>query len=74
MKVRFIHGFQGRETNELYYEAGQVVEFDSDLAQLLIRDGRAMLVEEPAVLVEDEPVVAPPKRVIVKRTTKKVKQ
>ena len=67
MKVRFIHGFQGRETNELYYEAGQVVEFDSDLAQLLIRDGRAML-------VEDEPVVAPPKRVIVKRTTKKVKQ
>jgi len=64
MKVRFIHGFRGRETNERYYEAGEEVEFEQELANLLVRDGRAMLVEDA---LEVKP------RVIVKRT-KKVKQ
>jgi len=64
MKIRFIHGFGGRETNERHYEAGEIVDFEEDLAHLLIRDGRAML-------VEDEPK-APPK-VVVKRV-RKVKQ
>ena len=65
MKVRFIHGFRGRETNERYYEAGEEADFEQELADLLVRDGRAMLVEDVAQEVKP--------RVIVKRT-KKVKQ
>ena len=63
MKIRFIHGFRGRETNERYYEAGEIAEFEQELAALLVRDGRAML-------VEDAPAAAP-KRAVVKRERKK---
>ena len=63
MKIRFIHGFRGRETNERYYEAGEIAELEQDLAALLVRDGRA-------VPVKDAPTEAL-KRAVVKRERKK---
>lgn len=51
-KVRFLHGFQGTETRNMWFEAGQVFECDEDVAINLVQNGRAMLVME----VEPEPV------------------
>lgn len=40
-KVIFLTDFQGRETNERYFLAGQEAEFTNDAAERLVVDGRA---------------------------------
>ena len=61
MKVKFINGFRGKETNEVYYEPGQVVDLDDDTAALLIRDGRCTAVEIE-IVVEEPPKPKPATR------------
>ena len=40
-KVRFLHGYQGWLTGEIYYKPGRVAEFDYTTALNLVQDGRA---------------------------------
>jgi hypothetical protein len=47
MKIKFLRGFQGRETRNIWFEAGKVVDMqDEDMAELLVREGRAVLVND----------------------------
>jgi hypothetical protein len=50
MKIKFLSDFRGRETNEQFYQAGEVVELPLETAERLINDGRAerVEIEEPA--------------------------
>lgn len=43
-KVQFLQDFQGKETREIFYKQGQIVDFDDGMAERLIADGRAALV------------------------------
>jgi hypothetical protein len=53
MKIKFINGFQGRETNNIWYPPGKVVNFERELAELLVHDGRAVLAEDAPVIEGD---------------------
>jgi hypothetical protein len=62
MKVKFLKGFQGRETRNLWFEAGKVADLDEEMAVLVVRNGQAEFVLDPedfaALAVEaagDEP-------------------
>lgn len=44
--VRFLVDFQGVLTQERFYTAGSVAEFDAATAAALVEDGRAELVEQ----------------------------
>jgi hypothetical protein len=47
MKVKFLKGFQGRETRNLWIEAGKVVDLEEDMAVLVVRNGQAEFVLDP---------------------------
>ena len=47
MKIIFLTDFRGRETNEHFYQAGEVADFDDQTAERLIADKRAELAEQP---------------------------
>lgn len=53
MKIKFLQDFRGRETNEQFFERGQVAEFEDGVASRLVADGRAEFVP---VVVEVAPV------------------
>lgn len=66
MKVKFLHGFRGRETGEVFFEAGQVVENDN-FVPLAERGIVELLPDEPPAVPEpevkeEEKEVAKPKR------------
>lgn len=49
MRVQFLVDYRGKLTQENYYTAGMVVEFDAGTAQALVDEGRAVpVVHEPA--------------------------
>jgi hypothetical protein len=50
MRVKFFQAFQGVETGEVFYEAGQVVELPDNQAERLLKDGRCGIV--PALQAE----------------------
>ncbi len=56
MKVKFIVDFMGKETNEQFYPKGSVVDFDPELAEMLVTDGRAVVAEDE-VNDQDKPVI-----------------
>lgn len=43
MNIRIIHGFRGRETNELYWPPDSIQEVDESLGQQLVDNGQAAL-------------------------------
>lgn len=45
MTVKFLVDYRGKLTNEQYYLAGTVAEFDKETAAALVEAGRAELVE-----------------------------
>jgi hypothetical protein len=47
MKVKFLQDFQGRETKNIFYKNNEVVDFDAETAELLVREKRAVLFVEP---------------------------
>jgi hypothetical protein len=47
MKVKFLKGFQGRETRNLWFEAGKVADLDEEMAVLVVRNGQAEFVLDP---------------------------
>jgi hypothetical protein len=55
MKIVFPKGFQGRETNNIWYPPGKVVEFDGEIAEDLLAHGFAVSAES----VIDRPIVDP---------------
>lgn len=56
MKIKFLVDFRGRETNERYYQSGQVVELPDDIASRLIADKRAVeVIEKKESIYEHHP-------------------
>ena len=53
MRVYFLVDYRGKLTQENYYTAGAVVEFEPATAQALIDEGRAVAFAEP------EPEITP---------------
>jgi hypothetical protein len=47
MKVKFLIGFQGRETRNLWIEAGKVADLEEEMAVLVVRNGQAEFVLDP---------------------------
>jgi hypothetical protein len=45
-KVKFLQDFQGKETGEVFYKAGQVADLSDYGATLVVKDGRAEFVQE----------------------------
>lgn len=45
MKIKFIVDFRGRETNEQFYQSGQEVDLEDSIANRLVQDGRAEVIE-----------------------------
>lgn len=45
-KVKFLQDFQGRETREVFYKQGEVVELGDATADLLLKYGRVELVKD----------------------------
>lgn len=60
MQIKFLVDFRGRETNERYYTAGQLVELDDQTAARLIADKRAESAE-PEPEAQPEPEQTPKK-------------
>jgi hypothetical protein len=58
MNIRFVRDFRGRETQERFYRAGEVLDVDSDTAEKLIASHAAVAVEAVQVemKIENEPV------------------
>lgn len=46
MRVRFLVDYRGHLTDEQFYVAGDEVEFPDEVAEQLIADGRAEVVEQ----------------------------
>lgn len=44
-KVKFLQDFQGRETKEVFYKAGQVADLSDELIDQLVKDKRVELVK-----------------------------
>ena len=44
-KIKFLQDFQGKETREVFYKEGQEVELDDSLTSVLVKEGRAALVQ-----------------------------
>jgi len=61
MLVTFKRGFRGRATNEQYFEAGEVAEFDAATVRSLLAEGAVDVVTviEPAATPAPEPEPAP---------------
>lgn len=56
LKVKFLIGFQGTETGNIWYEPGDTLELDDDMAIILVQHGRAELVME---IQPEQPEPAP---------------
>ena len=61
MKIKMLSDFRGRETNEQYYQAGQVADLPDDVAARLVADKRAEYAQEPAQEQKQEPKQDKPK-------------
>ncbi len=59
MRVQFLVDYRGKLTQENYYTAGAVVEFDAGTAQALVDEGRAEML--PALVPAPEITPALPK-------------
>ena len=60
MKVKFLQDFQGRETHNIFYRLGEIVELERETAVLLIHDKRC---EEVLPIESEQPELeAKPKR------------
>lgn len=59
MKIKLTHDFRGKQTHELFYLAGDVIEIEEALGQELIALGHAVEVVEAKpvqpVIVNDKP-------------------
>lgn len=61
-RIRFLHGFQGKETDNIWYEAGQEWDCASEeIAIDLVKHGRAELVMV-IQKIEEEQAEKPRKR------------
>lgn len=63
MKVKFIRDFRGRETNEMFYQAGDVVDIDPlDLIQrgICVEVKPKPVKEEPGPEIEEQRATVPP--------------
>lgn len=47
MKVKFLKGFQGTETRNVWYEAGKVADLEEEMAILVVRNGQAEFILDP---------------------------
>ena len=45
MKIKFIQDFGGKETNEVHYKNGEIIDVPNNMAERLISDGRAIFAE-----------------------------
>ena len=52
MYIKFRHDFGGRETGELRYVAGQVVNMEREVAEGIVMHGHAVRVLDPQELAE----------------------
>lgn len=52
-KVKFLQDFQGKETREVFYKQGQEVELPDHVVSQLVKDGRAELVKNEPLTVEE---------------------
>lgn len=73
MKIKFLSDFRGRETNEQFYQSGDIVDLPGDIAARLVTDGRAVEIVEkvaklPVVVADEKPTVTPAQQ---KRSRKK---
>ncbi len=59
-KVKFLVDFQGRETQNQFFKAGEVAEFPADVALILVQEHRAEFVEVALEAQIEEP--APKKK------------
>ena len=60
-KIKFTMGFQGSETRNRFYERGVEYEVEDSLADLMVKDERAVFViEEKPVVIEADVPVSPP--------------
>lgn len=66
MKIKFKSDFRGRETNEQFYKAGEIVEVEIGQAEKLIKNGFAdevlVLIQKPVAVVDEKPAVTPAKK------------
>jgi hypothetical protein len=64
VKVEFLQDYRGKLTNEAYFVAGAVVEFDDAIASQLIAEGRAKPIAgepKPTGIVEAATATVTPK-------------
>lgn len=61
-KVKFLQGFQGKETREVWYEKGDIAEFGDDLAQDLAGRKVVEILDALQVVVEDTKAAIAKKR------------
>jgi hypothetical protein len=64
MKIKFLIDFRGRETNEQFYQSGDIVDVSGDMGARLVTDGRAVEIVEkvaklPVVVADEKPTVTP---------------
>ena len=64
MRIQLVADFGGRETGERHYPPGSVLEVDDVLGERLIKDHRAVLLEESP---SEAPVIVPAPAAPVKR-------
>ena len=75
IKVRFLTDYRGVLTREVFYTAGEVVEFDDVMAEDLLVAGRVeRVVTEPTPEPEVVEPKSKPKRKPKKKPKKKVKK
>ena len=77
MYIKFRHDFGGRETGELRYVAGQVVNMEREVAEGIVMHGHAVRVLDPqelaelaveaAVVEQSAPVDTPPEPAVVEK-------
>jgi len=55
IKVKFLQDFQGKETNEAFYKKDQEAELNDFLADLLVKENRAVYVAHGTTNSENTP-------------------
>ena len=60
LKLRFLVDFQGRETGNQFFKAGEIGEFSRDAALQMVNEVRAVILEETKP--EPQPEPAPKKK------------
>lgn len=72
IKIKFVADYRGVLTRELFYGAGDIVEFDNHDAEVLVAAGRAEYLE-PVDAAPDSYAVAEAKPEVVEPKAKKAK-